>query len=75
MLWSDIESLDLAIGRPGVFGIAGMDFSDVGGEGGVNASDTSDDADFVGGVAIVGEELDVLGRARIVLIVAVQYLP
>lgn len=48
MFWSDIESLDLAIGRPGVFGIVGMDFPDIGGEGGVSASDTSDDADFVG---------------------------
>ena len=58
---SDMESLDLAIGRPGVLELTGIDFSDVGGEGGVRASDTSDDADFVGGVAIVGDEVDVVG--------------
>lgn len=55
------ESLDFAIGRAGVLAAGGMSFSDVGGDGGVRVSDTSEDTDFVGGVAIVGEEFDVVG--------------
>jgi len=59
---SAIESLDLAIGKAGVIVAPGTDFSDVGGDGGVSASDTSEEADFVGGVAIVGDEVDVVGE-------------
>lgn len=59
---SAIESLDLAIGRAGVTAAPVLDLSDVGGDGGVNASETSEEADFVGGVAIVGEEVEVVGE-------------
>ena len=64
MFESSIESLDLAIGRAsaGVVEVPFPDLSDVGGEGGVNASDTSDEADFVGGVATVGDDVDVVGE-------------
>lgn len=61
MFESAIESLDLGIGREGVVTVAVMDFSDVGGDGGVSASDTSEEADLVGGVATVGDESDVVG--------------
>lgn len=33
-----------------------MDLSEVGGEGGVGVSEAVDDTDFVGGVAMVGDE-------------------
>lgn len=58
---SAIESLDFATGSAGVVAIVGTDFSDTGGDGGVRVSDTSEDADFVGGVAMVGDEVDVVG--------------
>ena len=61
MLESAIESLDFATGSEGVVMVAGTDFSDTGGDGGVSVSDTSEEADFVGGVAIVGDEVDVVG--------------
>ena len=40
----------------------GIDLSEVGGEGGVGVSETFEDSDFVGGVASVGEEADVVGE-------------
>lgn len=49
------------MGRAGVVVALAIDFSDVGGDGGVRVSETSEEADFVGGVAMVGEELDVVG--------------
>lgn len=63
MLVSVVDSLDLATGKAGVVAAVEMDFSDTGGEGGVRASEISEEADFVGGVAIVGEELDVVGES------------
>ena len=44
--------------------VPGIDFSDVGGDGGVNASETSEEADLVGGVAMVGDEVEVVGECR-----------
>lgn len=55
-----MESLDFDTGNAGVLMVVGTDFSDTGGEGGVSVSDTSEDADFVGGVAMVGDEVDVV---------------
>lgn len=49
-------------GNPVVPGVV-AERSDIGGEGGVGASDTVDEVDFVGGVAIVGEEVVVAGDA------------
>lgn len=62
MFESAIESLDFATGNAGVVMVLGTDLSDAGGDGGVSVSDTSEDADFVGGVAIVGDEVDVVGE-------------
>ena len=61
MVESAIESLDFATGSAGVVVVGGTDLSDTGGDGGVSVSDTSEDADFVGGVATVGDEVDVVG--------------
>ena len=61
VLKSAIESLDFATGNAGVVMVVVTEFSDAGGDGGVSVSDTSEDADFVGGVAIVGDEVDVVG--------------
>ena len=61
MLESAKESLGFAIGKAGVVMVRGTDFSDTGGDGGVSVSDTSEDTDFVGGVATVGDEVDVVG--------------
>lgn len=52
---SDIESRDFGSGIEGVF-VGGREWSDVGGEGGVGVSETFDEVDLVGGVAIVGDE-------------------
>ena len=41
--------------------VEGIDLSDTGGEGGVGASEAADDADLVGGVAMVGEDAVVEG--------------
>ena len=57
-----IEIRDFVIFNDGVVTAAGIDFSEVGGEGGVGASETFEDSDFVGGVAAVGEEADVMGE-------------
>lgn len=59
---SDIEGLDLGIRIDGA-GAACIEWSDVGGDGGVGVSDTVEEADFVGGVAIVGEDI-VVGSER-----------
>lgn len=56
MLASAIDSLDLGAGIAGA-ATAGTEWSDVGGDGGVGVSDTVEDADLVGGVATVGEEV------------------
>ena len=56
-----MESLDFATGSAGVVMVVGTDLSDTGGDGGVSDSDTSEDVDLVGGVTIVGDELDVAG--------------
>ena len=61
MFESAIESLDFATGNACVVMAVGMDLSDAGGDGGVSVSDTSEEADFVGGVAMVGEEVVVVG--------------
>lgn len=58
---SAFESLDFTIGRAGVAVAGGIDLSDVGGDGGVSVSETSEEADLVGGVAMVGEEFEVVG--------------
>lgn len=57
-----IEIRDFVICRAGVVVAAGIDLSEVGGEGGVGASEAFDDSDLVGGVAAVGEEADVRGE-------------
>lgn len=57
-----IERRDLGIGRPGVVAAIGSDVSDVGGDGGVGVSETTDEADFVRGVATVGEDVVVVGE-------------
>ncbi len=59
MLESAIDSLDLGMTLSTGFEGAGVDWSEVGGEGGVGDSETVEEADFVGGVAMVGEEVDV----------------
>lgn len=59
MLESAIDSLDLGTPLSIVFEGAGAEWSEVGGEGGVGVSETVEEADFVGGVAMVGEEVDV----------------
>lgn len=59
MLESAIDSIDLGIALSTGFGGAGAEWSEVGGEGGVGVSETVEEADFVGGVAMVGEEVDV----------------
>ena len=40
----------------------GAEGSDVGGEGGVGTSEAIDDVDFVGGVAIVGDDAEVMAE-------------
>ena len=45
-----------------VFELAGIEVSETGGDGGVGASEAVDEADFVGGVAIVGEDVVVAGE-------------
>lgn len=57
-----IEIRDLVICRAGVVAAVGIDLSDVGGEGGVGISEAIEDSDFVGGVATVGDEADVVGE-------------
>ena len=52
---SEIESRDFGSGIDGVTAI-GSECSELGGDGGVGVSETVDEADFVGGVAIVGDE-------------------
>ena len=42
--------------------LGGIDLSHTGGEGGVGASEALDEADLVGGVAIVGDEVVVVGE-------------
>ena len=59
MFESVIDNLDFAIGSAGLGSAPEADLSDVGGDGGVRVSDTSEEVDFAGGVAIVGEEVDV----------------
>ncbi len=56
-----MDSLDFATGSAGVVIVVGTDFSDTGGDGGVRVSETSEEADFVGGVAMVGDDVDVVG--------------
>ena len=57
-----IDIRDLVIWRAGVVATTGIDLSEEGGEGGVGVSETFEDSDFVGGVATVGEEADVVGE-------------
>lgn len=57
-----MEILDFVIWREGVIAAVGIDLSDVGGEGGVGASEAFEDSDFAGGVVAVGEEADVIGE-------------
>ena len=63
MFGSIVEGLGLWSGTAFILLVAGVDLSEVGGEGGVGVSDTVEDADFVGGVAIVGDELEVVGES------------
>lgn len=51
-----MESRDFGIGIAAAPEGIELDGSDVGGDGGVSVSETADDADFAGGVAIVGED-------------------
>ncbi len=51
-----IDNLDLGTGIAGV-ATAVNEWSEVGGDGGVGVSDIVEDADLVGGVATVGEEV------------------
>ena len=44
----------------GVAADGGIDLSEVGGDGGVCVSEAADETDFAGGVAIVGEDTEVL---------------
>lgn len=57
-----IEIRDFVICRAGVVAAEGIDLSEVGGDGGVGVSETLEDSDFVGGVATVGEDADVVGE-------------
>jgi hypothetical protein len=57
-----MESRDLETGTAGVPDMTGNDVSDVGGEGGVGVSETIDEADLVGGVAMVGDDAVVVGE-------------
>lgn len=57
-----IESRDLEIGIASTPEGVEFDGSEVGGDGGVSVSETVDDTDFVGGVAIVGEDAVVAGE-------------
>ena len=60
-LESAAGSLDLSNDGAGVVLAAELDLSDVGGEGGVWVSETVEDADLVGGVAIPGDDAVVVG--------------
>ena len=62
VLVSAVDNLDFAIGKLGVVMAVGQDFSDTGGDGGVNASEISEDADFAGGVSTIGDESEVVGE-------------
>lgn len=57
---TDILGFLRLVGAPGLRRL--VDDSDIVGEGGVTASDVTDDADLAGGVAIVGEEAVVTGE-------------
>lgn len=57
-----MERRDLGNGIIGAPGGCGLERSDVGGDGGVGVSETVDEADFVGGVAMVGEDAVVVGE-------------
>ena len=58
---SMVSSSDFASGKAIALLDIELELSEAGGDGGVGVSDTIDEADFVGGVAIVGEEFDVAG--------------
>ena len=60
MFVSVIESRDFGSAFGKRAEVAGRELSEFGGEGGVGASDMVDEADFVGGVGMVGEEVEVL---------------
>ena len=47
----------------GVVAVVIKDFSETGGDGGVRVSEAADEADLVGGVAIVGEDAVVPGES------------
>lgn len=57
---TDILGFLRLVGAPGLRRL--VDDSDIVGEGGVTASDVTDDADLAGGVVIVGEEAVVTGE-------------
>lgn len=59
---SVVDGLASCDGTALILSFALVDLSEVGGEGGVAVSDTVEDADFVGGVAMVGDELEVVGE-------------
>jgi hypothetical protein len=59
---SEIDTLGLGIlGEVMALG-ALTDDSEKGGDGGVTASDATEDADFVGGVAMIGDDPEVPGE-------------
>ena len=62
MLEPAVDGLDLGTAVTSDFEGTGIEWSEVGGEGGVGVSETVEEADFVGGVAMVGEEADVVGE-------------
>ena len=57
-----MDTRDFVICKAGVVEFIGIDLSDVGGDGGVGVSEALEDSDLVGGVAIVGDEADVVGE-------------
>ena len=57
---SAIERRDFGSGLDSEVLAAGIERSEVGGEGGVGASEAVEEADFVGGVGMVGEDVEVV---------------
>ena len=55
-----MESRDLGKAFGAAELAAGIERSEVGGDGGVGASETVEDADLVGGVGMVGEDVEVV---------------
>lgn len=52
-----MDNRDFIWGRAVIFELAGMEVSEIGGDGGVGASDVIDEADLASGVARTGEDV------------------